>query len=238
MKIAIVGYGKMGREIEKIALEHGHSISHRISAKNADQIGQINPENTDVAIEFTNPGSAFDNLSTLLNNQVSCVCGSTGWTQQGDLLGKFIDQIKLINSKEHTGLIIASNFSLGVNLFFQAAKRLSGLMKKYTAYYAAITETHHVQKKDAPSGTALTLQSLVSAGLDQTLPDIVSHRLEEVPGTHELIFTGEDDEIRLTHVAFNRHGFALGAVMAAEFLQGKSGYYTMDDVLQLHEELL
>lgn len=233
MKIAIVGYGKMGKEIEQIALERGHQISFKINSSNAMTLGDINHNNTDVAIEFTSPDSAYENLTQLLDQKVSCVCGSTGWLHKNVNNQSNEQSIYNLNQRMNTGLIIASNFSLGVNLFFHAARQLATLMKPFPQYSPSISETHHVHKKDAPSGTAITLNNIVQNVMGLELPEIVSHRLDEVPGTHELTFSNTIDEINLKHIAFNRKGFALGAVVAAEFLLDKRGFFSMDDVLNL-----
>jgi len=223
VKIAIIGYGKMGREIEQIALERGHEVTYRINSSNAHQLSDINRTNTDVCIEFTTPETAFRNLVQLAGASMRVICGSTGWYAKLDIVESEI--------LSHEGaLIAASNFSLGVNLFFEAAEFLAGIMSPYPEYDTKITETHHIAKLDAPSGTALTLARRIRKQMDTDVP-IESLRLADVPGSHQLSFENEIDKIELTHTAYSRRGFALGAVMAAEFINGKSGIFSIKDVL-------
>ncbi len=238
MKAAIIGYGKMGKIIESILFDRGHSISFRVDKDNFHQLKDINRENTDVCIEFTGPNSALSNLKILVGNGMPVVCGSTGWYDE-------LPSIKELVVKNNTSFVAASNFSIGVNLFFEAAKDLSKIMKNQHGYNVSIRETHHTQKLDAPSGTAITLNEEVSSvldrfegyslneeGIDHKMP-IYAFREEDVPGTHELVFKNEIDEISLKHVAFNRNGFAMGAVVAAEYIFDKKGVFTIREILKL-----
>ncbi len=236
MKAALIGYGKMGHIIESVLLEKGHSVSFRINEENKSEIHDIRPDNTDVCIEFTGPEAAFDNLTHLIRQGLPVVCGTTGWYAR-------MPEIYELVKKQGTSFVAASNFSIGVNLFFEAARQLAALMK-HRDYSVKISETHHIHKKDAPSGTAITLSEQVRAVLDEfegyqlnsekeeNLIPIYSHRLEDVPGTHELTFGNEIDEISLKHVAFNRNGFALGAVLAAEYIIGRKGIFTIGEILK------
>ncbi|PKQ70367.1 4-hydroxy-tetrahydrodipicolinate reductase [Raineya orbicola] len=238
MRIALIGYGKMGKEIEKIALERSHSISFRINKENANEILQISPENTDVAIEFTSPESAFENLKNLLTQRVSVVCGTTGWLAKQ----KEIENLALQNQ---VAFLYASNFSLGVNLFFRLNELLAQMMNKYPNYKLLLEEIHHTEKKDAPSGTSITLAQGImenypakTAWVNEfsekdNLVSIVSKREPNVPGTHIIRYQNEIDCIEIRHEAYSRKGFALGAVLAAEFITGKKGIFSMKDVLQL-----
>lgn len=238
MKISIIGYGKMGKEIEKIALSRGHQIVYKIDVDNANDLGKINPSNTDVAIEFTSPHTAFENVVACLNNGVSVVCGSTGWNDK-------LPQAKAICNQNGVSFIWTSNFSIGVNLFFKLNQYLAKLMNGVEGYEPSITEIHHIHKKDAPSGTAITLadgllknyetkdQWKLSPETGNSILTISSERTGEVPGTHKIKFESEADTIEIIHEAKNRLGLALGAVMAAEYINGKRGVFTMDEVLNL-----
>ncbi len=238
MKIALIGYGKMGKAIEVIALQKGHEIVLKISIDNTNELTIEHLQNADVAIEFTGPESAASNLKLCFLAGVPVVCGSTGW------LNKWDETISFCNSK-HGGLIYASNFSIGVNLFFELNNYLAKLMNHYDGYDVQLTEVHHTEKKDAPSGTAITLANQVLSHLQrkktwvnhhaQTIDElqIISERTDPAPGTHKVKYTSPIDEIEIIHTAHNRNGFASGAVMAAEFIKGKQGVFTMKDVLGL-----
>ncbi len=236
MRIAIIGYGKMGRSIEEIAVQRGHDIALKISSKNKNDLHAKNLQNVDVAIEFTNPESAFSNISTCLQSSVPTVSGSTGWTDRLGEVQKWVLQ-------NEGSFLYSSNFSLGVNLFFKLNKYLAQLMGKYEQYKVSLSETHHTEKKDAPSGTAITLANQIIA-LDPDLDSwtlssepearqlqIRSYREKDVPGTHSIYYKDRIDEISIEHRAFSRSGFAQGAILAAEFLHDKKGVFTMDDVL-------
>ena len=221
MKIALLGYGKMGKTIEQIAIAHGHEIVLKID--NAETSYDITI--ADVAIEFSTPSSAFANISNCLTHKVPVIAGTTGW------LAQYNEAVALCQ-KHQTAFLYTSNFSIGVNVFFALNKTL------------AIEEIHHTQKLDAPSGTAITLAESIIAETDKTgwhlntateneIP-IVAKRIDSVPGTHIITYTSEVDTIEIKHTAHNRKGFALGAVMAAEWIVGKRGVFTMNDVLNIH----
>jgi 4-hydroxy-tetrahydrodipicolinate reductase len=238
MNIALIGYGKMGKTIEEIAVQRGHKIVLKIDINNADQFTKENLAKADVAIEFTGPHSAFDNLKKLMQFGTASVCGSTGWLDK-------LDEIKGDCNKNNTGFIYASNFSVGVNIFFEINKRLASLMKDHQDYEIQLTEIHHTAKKDAPSGTAITLAEQVLENIFRKKnwvnhisdnPDeleILSERIDPAPGTHKVKYSSAIDDIEIIHTAHTRKGFALGAVLAAEFLKGKKGIYGMKEVLNL-----
>ncbi len=238
MKIALIGYGKMGHAIEEIAIQRKHSIVLKVSIDNTEDNTVENISQADVAIEFTGPDSAFDNINKCFEAEVPVVSGSTGW------LNRYEEAVW--NCKAQNGaLLYASNFSIGVNIFFEVNKRLAQLMASQKDYNATIEETHHTQKKDAPSGTAITLAEQILAvnpfkkqwvnteshkGSDL---QIISKRTDPAPGTHRILYHSDTDDIEIIHTAHNRSGFALGAVLAAEFLYGQRGVFTMSDVLGL-----
>ncbi|HRX30535.1 MAG: 4-hydroxy-tetrahydrodipicolinate reductase [Bacteroidales bacterium] len=236
MRIAIIGYGRMGHEIETMALERGHTVAVKVDNDNADDIAKIVPSEVDVAIEFSNPNSAFSNVTTCLNKGVAIVSGTTGWN---DNLFKAIE----LAQKSEGAFFYSSNFSLGVNIFFKVNSLLSRYINAVPGYSASIREIHHTQKIDAPSGTAITLANIISKEIDNLngwtlLPQselgkipIEAVREGSVPGTHIVTYESEQDKIEFAHYAKSRRGFALGAVIAGEFLQGKKGYFTMDDLL-------
>lgn len=235
MKIVLIGYGKMGKTIEGIAQSRGHEIHGRIDV--GDDFSSFD-EPVDVAIEFTQPKAAVDNLKTCFDKGIPVVCGTTGWLERKD-------EVENYCKNKNGTLLYSSNFSLGVNLFFKLNEYLSKLMNRYSQYQVSIDETHHTQKKDAPSGTAITLAQGVITNLDRkktwslgatedpnTLV-INSFRIDPAPGTHVVKYSSEVDDIEITHTAHTREGFALGAVLVAEWLAGRKGMYTMDDFLQL-----
>jgi 4-hydroxy-tetrahydrodipicolinate reductase len=238
MKIALVGYGKMGKEIEAIALERGHQISFRISKENQQELQNIHPENTDVAVEFSQPESAYENLKYLLFKQVPVVCGTTGWLEKQA-------EIENLALQNETAFFYASNFSLGVNLFFRLNEFLAKMMNAYPQYQVAMEEIHHTEKKDTPSGTAITLAKGILANYthkkvwvnhhstDAEALEIISKREPHVPGTHTISYSSAEDYIEIKHEARNRKGFALGAVLAAEFIQSKKGIFGMNDLVRL-----
>ena len=238
MRIALIGYGKMGQAIEALALDRGHTISHRINDVNMHELNSITADTTDVAIEFTHPDAAFNNVMHCLNNGVPVVCGTTGWMQQ-----KTEAEAKC---KETAGAFFwASNYSIGVNLFLKASNYLAKLMDAAPQYDVQMEEIHHVHKKDAPSGTAITLAEGILQGLSRkkswvnelnSAPDalpIISIREDEVPGTHTIRWQSDNDLLELSHVAHNRQGFASGALQVAEWLPGRKGVFGMDDFLAL-----
>ncbi len=232
MKIALLGYGKMGKVIEKVALERGHEIVLRKSG--TDTFNGL--ENADVAIEFSIPDAAVTNISTCFNKNIPVISGTTGW------LENYHDVAKLCEEK-NGGFIYGSNFSLGVNIFFELNAHLAKMMSKLSQYKVSMEEIHHTQKLDAPSGTAISLArdiidntnysswALENAKEDEILID--AKRIENVPGTHSVFYDSEVDSIEIKHTAHSREGFALGAVVAAEWILGKKGIFTMKDVLGL-----
>lgn len=238
MKIALVGYGKMGKAIEQIALQHGHSIVLKIDRDNSHELDAEHLAGVDVAIEFSRPDTAFDNVRRCLELGVPVVCGTTAW------LDKFETATQLCQAK-NGALLYASNFSVGVNIMFALSRQLSRYMAGQPQYEPHIHEIHHVHKLDAPSGTGVTLAETITAALDRykswTLDEslaqdqvyIKAERIGEVPGTHSVIWHSEIDDIEIKHTAHSRVGFASGAVLAAEWLHGKQGVYGMADVLGL-----
>ena len=237
MKIALLGYGKMGKEIEKIALEKGHSIGLKVTSENAE-FSPAELLGIDVAIEFSRPEFAVSNIKKCFDANVPVVVGTTGWYE-------YLDEIETICVARNQTLLYATNFSIGVNLFFKLNTQLAQLMNNYPEYKVEVEEIHHTQKLDAPSGTAITLAEQVIENLDRkegwtidapsTKKQIHIAALgeENVPGTHSITYTSDIDDIEITHTAKSRDGFALGAVLAAEFMSGKTGIYQMKDVLNL-----
>lgn len=237
MRIALLGYGKMGKVIEQIALQRGHEISARIDISNRTDLLTVNPENTDVVIEFSSPESAYGNLKFCMEFGLPTVCGTTGWLQHKS-------EIEKLCTENEGAFFYASNYSIGVNLFFELNKSLAKLMRPYTEEYTVSTnEIHHTEKRDAPSGTAITLaQGIIETlatktqwvsnqiAADEELA-IWSSREGKVPGTHEVKYISEVDQIEIKHIAHSRNGFALGAVIAAEWIQGKVGIFGMNDML-------
>ena len=233
MNIALFGYGKMGKTIERIAIERGHSIVAKIDIDTTVyDLGEA-----DVAIDFSVPTEAFNNINKCFEKNVPIISGTTGW------LDNYNNAIE--NCKKYNGAFIyASNYSLGVNLFFELNSRLAEMMRNFNEYDISIEETHHTQKLDAPSGTAITLAEGIIANSDKenwnldvtesekTIP-IVAKRIENVPGTHIVNYSSAVDEIEIKHTAKNRDGFALGAIIAAEWIKDKKGVFTMKDVLGL-----
>ena len=223
MKIALLGYGKMGRYIERLATDAGDEVVLRIDADNRAQVAQDQLRTADVVIEFSRPDAAVTNIEWVLNAGVPIVVGTTGW----------LDQLQEVTERvAATGgaLFWASNFSIGVNIFFESARQLATALQQQPGYTATIEETHHTEKLDAPSGTALTLAEEVRAAADYDAV-ITSHREPDVPGTHRLRFRSPIDTLELTHTAHSREGFARGALAAARWLPGRRGVYTMRDLL-------
>ncbi|TRZ43582.1 4-hydroxy-tetrahydrodipicolinate reductase [Robertkochia solimangrovi] len=232
MKIALLGYGKMGKMIERIATERGHEIVTKIDVNNSD----FDISNADVAIDFSIPDAAFQNISNCITNGVPVISGTTGWLDR-------YDEAAALCKEKGGAFIYASNYSLGVNIFFQLNEYLAGMMSKLKEYNVSMEEIHHTQKLDAPSGTAITLAEGIINNTDKTgwkldtaseneIP-IIAKRIENVPGTHSITYESSVDKIEITHTAHNREGFALGAVIAAEWIQGKTGVFSMKDVLNL-----
>ncbi|MCG2611165.1 4-hydroxy-tetrahydrodipicolinate reductase [Flavobacterium sp. SM15] len=232
MKIALLGYGKMGKVIERIALERGHEIVLR---KDHD-VDYIGLENADVAIDFSVPSAAVSNISKCFDTNIPVVSGTTGWLEHYE---EMVSHCKTKNG----AFIYGSNFSLGVNIFFELNNYLAKMMANLDQYKVSMEEIHHTQKLDAPSGTAITLAEGIIKNSDFTnwtleAPKaneihIEAKRVENVPGTHSIFYDSEVDQIEIKHTAHSREGFALGAVIAAEWLQGKKGVFSMKDVLNL-----
>ncbi len=234
MKIALLGYGKMGKVIEKILLQRGHEIVLRKSSATTFE-GLLS---ADLAIDFSVPSVAVENITQCLNNAIPVVSGTTGWLEH------YPAMVQL--SKDKNGcMIYASNFSLGVNLFFDLNEKLAKMMSRFEQYEVEIEEIHHTQKLDAPSGTAISLANgiienskYLSWTLDENATEnqiyIDAQRIENVPGTHSVLYDSLVDAIEITHTAHSREGFAYGAVIAAEWIFGKKGVFTMKDVLNLN----
>jgi 4-hydroxy-tetrahydrodipicolinate reductase len=236
MKIALIGYGKMGKTIESIALERGHTVDLKIDIETLGDFSTANLQQCDVAIEFTGPHSAKENILKCLEAGIPVVSGSTGW---------LADWAEVENCcKEKNGsFLYASNFSVGVNIFFELNKKLAQLMKGHSDYSVSMEEIHHTQKKDAPSGTAITLAEQIMQEIpdkkkwvnsETTNPEelsIISKREDPAPGTHSIKYSSVIDDIEIIHTAHSRHGFALGAVLAAEYIYNKKGIFNMKDVL-------
>lgn len=235
MKIALLGYGKMGKEIEAIAVKKGHEIVLIVDESNADLVTDKDLKKAEVAIEFSTPHSAVENIKRCLNAGVPVVVGTTGWYEQ-------FKAIEALCREKKGSLFYASNFSVGVNLFFKVNAYLAELMNKYEDYEVSMEEIHHIHKLDKPSGTAITLANQVidkigrknKWSIEHKAPDtlfIKDLREGEVPGTHIVKYSSAIDDIEIMHKAHNRRGFANGAVLAAEFLKDKKGMYTMSDII-------
>ena len=233
MNIALLGYGRMGQTIEQIAIKRGHTIVLKVDKNDKD----YDITKADVAIDFSIPNVAFNNISNCLNNNVPVISGTTGW------LDNYDDAVTLCNEKKGA-FIYASNFSLGVNIFFELNKTLAKMMRTLEQYNVSMEEIHHTKKLDAPSGTAISLAEDIIAhsnkyegwkldnAVEKNIP-IVAKRIGDVPGTHTVTYESEVDTVTIEHVAHNRQGFALGAVIAAEWIVGKTGVFTMNDVLNI-----
>jgi 4-hydroxy-tetrahydrodipicolinate reductase len=242
MKIAILGYGKMGRIIEKFATERGHEIVLKVNIDNMEDLNIDNLQKADVAIDFSTPDSALSNIELCFDAKLPIVVGTTGWYGH-------LQEVKNKCEDGNNTLLYASNFSVGVNVFFFVNKILAKIMNRYPQYEVQVEEIHHTEKLDAPSGTAMTIaegilselgrkkewvNELIGSG-EELIPKpdqllIESHRIEEVPGTHTVIYSSEVDDIEFKHKAHSRAGFALGAVLAAEWLQDKNGFYNITDM--------
>lgn len=242
MKIALLGYGKMGQIIERFALERGHEVVLKITAENRGELNSSNLSKADVAIDFSAPDAAISNIYACFDANVPVVVGTTGWYGQ-------LQQVKDDCLSRNNTLLYGSNFSIGVNLFFHINQVMARLMNDFPAYDVQVEEIHHTQKLDSPSGTAMTIAEGIIDNLerkqewvnelegtpsekalkaDQLL--IASQRIDQVPGTHTVVYSSEVDDIELKHTAHSRAGFALGAVVAAEWLQHKQGFYNIADI--------
>lgn len=241
MNILLLGYGKMGKTIEQIALERGHQIVGRIDADNYAELDNLKSDDVDAVIEFSSPESAADNITYCLERGWPIVCGTTGWLSQRTAIEALCEERK-------GAFFYASNYSIGVNLFFRLNKALAQFMRNYPSYHVSMTEIHHTEKKDAPSGTAITLaegvmehvptkhrwlsKDAATSQINSTdAVEIESVREGTVPGTHTVRYDSDVDRIEITHTAHSRQGFALGAVVAAEWLMGREGVFGMDDLL-------
>ncbi|CEJ69496.1 4-hydroxy-tetrahydrodipicolinate reductase [Chryseobacterium oranimense] len=233
MRIALVGYGKMGKIIDEIAQKRGHEIVARLKETPTAE----NLNNADVAIEFSLPEAAYDNIKACLENKIPVICGTTGWLEKKE-------EVEKMAVDHNSAFLYGSNFSLGVNLFFALNEKVAEIMKNVDEYSCQLEEIHHIHKKDAPSGTAISIAEGIIKNnpkfnawkLEETKGNelgIFAIREDEVPGTHSVYYKSEVDEIELKHTAFNRNGFALGAVVAAEWIKDKKGNFTMKDVLGL-----
>lgn len=233
MRILLLGYGKMGKAIEQIALDRGHEIAGRIDSEN---LAQIASSKADVAIEFSQPEAAFNNIKACLENNIPVACGTTGWLERKA-------EVDALTKKYNGTFFYASNYSVGVNIFFKLNRQLAVMMKSFDQYRVSIDETHHTEKKDAPSGTAITLaEGLITGGIGKKWSKeqsdnsdeitINSFRIDAVPGTHIVKYASVIDDLEIRHIAHSREGFARGAVMVAEWLPGKKGVLGMDDFLK------
>ncbi|MBC7536038.1 MAG: 4-hydroxy-tetrahydrodipicolinate reductase [Ferruginibacter sp.] len=236
LNLALIGYGKMGKAIEEIALQQGHRITLKIDSHNTADLTTKSLQHCDVAIEFTGPKSAPANILSCIDAGVPVICGSTGWLNQWGEVTSYCTA--------HNGaLLYASNFSIGVNIFFEINKKLASMMASYPAYDVMIEEIHHTEKKDTPSGTAITIAEGILNELarkrswrnepseDKEILTIISKRIDPAPGTHIVRYQSDVDDIEITHSAHNRTGFSAGAMMAAAFLAGRKGIYSMKEVL-------
>jgi len=238
MKIALFGYGKMGKVIEKIALQRGHKITAKVSSQSP--IESFDLSDTDVVIEFSRPESAMNNIEFCLNNNLPIVIGTTGWYDN-------FERVETLTKQQNGALLYATNFSLGVNIYFEMNRKLAEIMNTYPSYEAEVVEIHHTEKLDAPSGTGITIcEGIIEENkqyqkwenvkksqiTESNTLSIASERLPNVPGTHEVKWVSEIDTIELNHTAHNREGFGLGAVIGAEFLKDNKGVFTMREVLK------
>lgn len=238
MKVALLGYGKMGKTIESILLERDHEVVLKIGSKNLEELTDVNIQKADVAIEFSTPESAVSNFIMCFKNNVPVISGTTAWLKEKGDVDKAL--------KLHNGTFFyAPNFSIGVNLFFKINELLAKLMNKQTDYDVEMEEIHHTQKLDSPSGTAIKTAEIILNELDrkkswkekevETKENLLikAFREENVPGTHKVKYFSEIDEISVEHIAYSRKGFALGAVLAAEWVKNKKGYFEMKDMLNI-----
>lgn len=238
MKVVLLGYGKMGKAIEDVALRRGHEVVLKIDEFNIEEFSRENARRADVAIEFTGPHSAYANVRRALEFGLPVVCGSTGWLEKLDLVKSFCTEL-------NGSFIYSSNFSVGVNIFFEINKRLAKLLAAHKDYEVQVTEIHHTAKKDSPSGTAITIAEQILENMTRKKGwvnhisdnpeeiEIISERIDPAPGTHKVKYSSAIDDIEIIHTAHNRQGFALGAVLAAEYIHDKKGVYSMSDVLHL-----
>ena len=237
MKVAIIGYGKMGHEIEQVLLQRGHSVALIIDQNNAGDLNAENLAEIDVAIEFTTPDTAYANVRTCIECGTPVVSGTTGWHDR-------LEELQALCREKDSTMIWSSNYSLGVNITFRLNRYLAELMNRFDAYNVSMEEIHHTQKKDAPSGTAISLANDILERVerkdkwvnepttDASAIEITSLREGTVPGTHTVTYTSEDDKIEIKHTLFSRRALALGAVVAAEFIAPRKGVFTIDDLFE------
>jgi 4-hydroxy-tetrahydrodipicolinate reductase len=234
MEIILLGYGKMGRTIERVAVDRGHEIAARIDIDNSSD---FESSIGDVAIEFSHPDAAFENIKKCIDRHLPVVCGTTGWLKRKE-------EIEALCRQSNGAFFYASNYSLGVNIFFKLNQYIARIMNNLSGYEISVDEIHHAEKKDAPSGTAITLAEGIIGNVKRKKkwvnqktgkPEdlfIESFRIDQVPGTHVVKYESAIDDIEIKHIAHSREGFALGAVMVAEWIKGRSGIFTMDDFLK------
>lgn len=239
MKIALIGYGKMGKTIEGIAIQRGHTADLKIDIDSMASFTKENLQQCDVAIEFTGPHSAKENILKCMEAGIPTVSGSTGWMES-------LAEVENYCKEKNGSFLYASNFSVGVNIFFEVNKKLAQLMKAHEDYAISVEEIHHTQKKDAPSGTAITLAEQILAEVPRKKKwvnevstntedlSIISIREDPAPGTHSIKYSSAIDDIEIIHTAHSRQGFALGAVLAAEYIYNKKGIFSMKDVLNIN----
>jgi 4-hydroxy-tetrahydrodipicolinate reductase len=238
MRLALFGYGKMGKEIEQVALQRGHEIALKIDVDNINAITKDDLKKCDAAIEFSTPATAIPNMTKCFDAGIPVVVGTTGWYDR-------LEKAKKICEERNGCLFYASNFSIGVNIFFKINEHLAKMMNKYSDYDVSMEEIHHIHKLDAPSGTAISLANQIIGNVNRKKKyvntkttksgelEIISKRIDEVPGTHTVNYFSSIDDIEIKHTAHNRKGFALGAILAAEFVRGKKGVFGMNDLMQL-----
>ncbi|TAL60908.1 MAG: 4-hydroxy-tetrahydrodipicolinate reductase [Bacteroidetes bacterium] len=238
MKIALFGYGKMGKEIEQIALQRRHEVVLKIDENNIHSITKDDLKKCDAAIEFSTPASAISNMTLCFRSGIPVVAGTTGWYDR-------LEKVKKLCEENNGCLFYASNFSIGVNVFFKINEQLARMMNAYPEYNVSMEEVHHVHKLDAPSGTAISLANQITGSFTKKRKwvnaktekreelEIISKRIDEVPGTHTVKYFSGIDDIEIMHKAHNRKGFAMGAVLAAEFIKGKKGIFGMNDLMSL-----
>jgi len=237
MKIALIGYGKMGKIIHQLSEAQGHKVVAKITSENKSELSKLSNSDVDVAIEFTTPESAMFNYQTLIRNNIPIVTGTTGWYGQYEDLAQLVEENK-------GSFFYASNFSIGVNLFYEVNKKLAKLMNQHKSFDVAIEEIHHLEKKDSPSGTAITIAKQIADNLvrknswtlDTKSEDTIGIFAKREPGVfgiHEVKYESNIDSISIRHEALNRKGFAQGAILAAEWLKDRTGIFTMDDLLEI-----
>ena len=237
MRVAIIGYGKMGHEIEQVLLQRGHTVALIIDQNNTEDLCAEKLSDIDVAIEFTTPDTAYNNVRTCIECGTPVVCGTTGWHDK-------LEELQALCREKDSTMIWSSNYSLGVNITFRINRYLAEIMNRFDAYNVSMEEIHHTQKKDAPSGTAISLANDILERVerkdkwvnepttDANAIEITSLREGTVPGTHTVTYTSDDDKIEIKHTLFSRRALALGAVVAAEFIAPRKGVFTIDDLFE------